>query len=206
MRGSNATNDTFSPAQAGKFNTGQTPPGDGDDGASACTTPTPMWRITPRRRYDSNILLPPSVIAIARTDGRGTHDDHVRGIAHQPQFHTAGQLVSGNDINARPTTKFIVPYLTSVGELAQEADRIDVESAWQFLCRQRIADVDAEQGRELGAVLEQKQSLLLRPIKLLMSAPHLLAGWLSVNRDAFAWEGEHVSWAERLVLATPTTF
>ena len=36
-------------------------------------------------------------------------------------------------------------------------------------------------------MLEQKQSLLLRPIKLLMSAPHLLAGWLGVNRDAFVW-------------------
>ncbi|MBT5208894.1 MAG: biotin carboxylase, partial [Halieaceae bacterium] len=33
----------------------------------------------------------------------------------------------GNEINARPTTKFVVPYLTAVGELAKEAQRVDIE-------------------------------------------------------------------------------
>ena len=34
-------------------------------------------------------------------------------------------------VHARPTTKFIVPYLTAVGELAAGAQKIDLEAAWK---------------------------------------------------------------------------
>lgn len=102
----------------------------------------------------------------------------------------------GNDINARPTTKFIVPYLTAVGELAKEAQRVDIEAAWTLLCRQRIGEASQEHQAALQEVLQNKQSLLLRPIKLLLDSPHLLSGWLSVNEGAFRRDGDHISWAE----------
>ena len=102
----------------------------------------------------------------------------------------------GNEINARPTTKFIVPYLTAVGELAKEAQRVDIEAAWTLLCRQRIGEASQEHQAALQDVLQSKQSLLLRPIKLLLDSPHLLSGWLSVNGGAFQRDGDHISWAE----------
>ncbi|MDG0992455.1 MAG: biotin carboxylase N-terminal domain-containing protein [Luminiphilus sp.] len=102
----------------------------------------------------------------------------------------------GNEINARPTTKFIVPYLTAVGELAKEAQRVDIEAAWTLLSRQRIGEAAPEHQAALQDVLQSKQSLLLRPIKLLLDSPHLLSGWLSVNGGAFQRDGDHISWAE----------
>lgn len=102
----------------------------------------------------------------------------------------------GNDINARPTTKFIVPYLTAVGELAKEAQRVDIEAAWTLLCRQRIDEASQEHQAALQDVLQSKQSLLLRPIKVLLDSPHLLSGWLSVNEGAFQRDGDHIGWAE----------
>ena len=36
-------------------------------------------------------------------------------------------------VHARPTTKFIVPYLTAVGELAAAARKIDLEAAWRVM-------------------------------------------------------------------------
>ena len=41
----------------------------------------------------------------------------------------------GQNINARPTTRFIVPYLTAVGELKQRANNLDLAYAWQQLCK-----------------------------------------------------------------------
>ena len=105
----------------------------------------------------------------------------------------------GNEINARPTTKFIVPYLTAVGELAKEAQRVDIEAAWALLCKQRIDEALPEHQAALQNVLQSKQSLLLRPMKLLLDSPHLLSGWLSVNGGAFQRDGDHISWAENPV-------
>jgi len=213
----NATNDALQPSAGGQIQYwSDAVPGEirDDQGISLHNPDTDVFMdYTLAGAYDSNIAL-----LLTVGDSRTSCYEQMAEVLRMttmrgPELHTNLQfhygLVNwflGNDINARPTTKFIVPYLTSVGELAQEADRVDVESAWQLLCRQRVADVDAEQGRELGGVLEQKQTLLLRPIKLLMSAPHLLAGWLSVNRDAFVWEGEHVSWAENPVELLADTY
>ena len=78
-----------------------------------------------------------------------------------------------------------MPYLTSVGELAQEAGRVDVDVAWRLLCVARLSDAGAVE-QDLQKVLAAKQSLALtRPIKQLMASPHLLSGWLSVNHRAF---------------------
>ena len=41
----------------------------------------------------------------------------------------------GQNINARPTTRFIVPYLTAVGELKQRANNLDLDCAYKQLAR-----------------------------------------------------------------------
>ena len=123
------------------------------------------------------------------------------------QFHYG--LVNwflGSTVNARPTTKFIMPYLTAVGELTQEAGRVDVDVAWQALCKQRTGELPALEAKQLAAVLARKQSLLQRPIKMLMQSPHLLSGWLSVNKQAFRYDGEHLDWAENPIDVLSDTY
>ena len=92
-------------------------------------------------------------------------------------------------VNARPTTKFIVPYLTAVGELASVAREVDLEVAWR-----------AHVGRAFSAsVLETKKTLILRPMMKLLQCPHTLSGWLSANRDSFAIEEKRVRFTENPV-------
>jgi biotin carboxyl carrier protein len=38
----------------------------------------------------------------------------------------------------------------------------------------------------LSTVLDRKQSLLLRPLEELFAQPHMLAGWLAINRNSFS--------------------
>jgi acetyl/propionyl-CoA carboxylase alpha subunit len=91
-------------------------------------------------------------------------------------------------VHARPTTKFIVPYLTAVGELAQDAKKIDLEAAWKVYS-QRNSDTP-------GSVLEAKKTLILRPLQKLLDCPHTLSGWLSANKDAFSVDGDKITFAE----------
>ena len=111
----------------------------------------------------------------------------------------------GRTVNARPTTRFIVPYLTAVGELAQEAGRVDIKIAWEQLCATRVAAAGAE-GAALKSVLAAKESLLIRPIMQLMASPHLLSGWLSQNQHAFRFEQGHFEWADNPVEVLADTY
>ena len=94
-------------------------------------------------------------------------------------------------VHARPTTKFIVPYLTAVGELAAAARKIDLEAAWRGYAR-------ANSSSGVG-VLDAKKTLVLRPIEHLLACPHTLSGWLSANKDAFAFDNGRVSFTENPV-------
>jgi biotin carboxyl carrier protein len=92
----------------------------------------------------------------------------------------------GNNINARPTTRFIVPYLTAVGLLKQKSNNLDLDFAYQQVCKKTLATVKDEEGKSaLLEVLTRKQLLITRPLELLMSEPHILAGWLSLNQKHF---------------------
>jgi biotin carboxyl carrier protein len=94
-------------------------------------------------------------------------------------------------VHARPTTKFIVPYLTAVGELAAAARKIDLEAAWRG-----YAHANSSGG---ARVLDAKKTLVLRPIEKLLACPHTLSGWLSANKDAFAFDNGRVSFTENPV-------
>ena len=93
----------------------------------------------------------------------------------------------GTNVQARPTTKFIVPYLTAVGQLKQAANNIDLDYAYQSiqqLSLSSIADVDSQTA--MTEVIKRKQSLFLRPLKQLLSDPHAFSGWLSLHQQDFS--------------------
>ena len=107
----------------------------------------------------------------------------------------------GNNINARPTTRFIVPYLTAVGLLKQKANNLDLNFAYQQVCNKAMAAVKADEEKSaLLDVLTRKQLLLTRPIESLMAEPHVLAGWLSLNQKHFEVNSKgEIVWLENPV-------
>lgn len=103
-----------------------------------------------------------------------------RDLATNLQFHYG--LVNwfiGNNINARPTTRFIVPYLTSVGELKAASANIDVVHAYAGIEQSMLGNTAADQQAALAETLSHKYSLLKRPLDQLLRSPHQLSGWLS---------------------------
>ncbi len=213
----NATNDALQPSAGGQIHfwsdaiEGEVRD---DQGISLHNPDTDVFmNYTLAGAYDSNIALLLTVGESRSQTYERMSEVIRRTVMRGPELHTNLRfhygLVNwflGNGINARPTTRFIVPYLTSVGELAFESGRLDIDVAWHTLCQRRTEALDGADASSLGAVLSRKQSLLLRPIKLLMSSPHLLAGWLSVNKSAFAYDGEHLSWAENPVELLSDTY
>src|SRR5262249_9993854 len=79
------------------------------------------------------------------------------------------------DAWAKPTTRFVVPYLTAVGELAREARLIDLGYAFQQIARRAAAAVAPEAVDATRRILELKETLLERPIRLLFEEPHFLS-------------------------------
>jgi len=102
----------------------------------------------------------------------------------------------GNNINARPTTRFIVPYLTAVGELKRHANNLDLQHAYQAISRSALEGLEGDAARALADTLQLKETLLLRPLQLLLSEPHVLSGWLSVHRDCYTMIDGRISWNE----------
>ncbi len=153
--------------------------------------------------YDSNIALLLTVgddrlntyermaETIRRTQLRGAD------LATNLEFHYG--LISwiiGQNINARPTTRFIVPYLTAVGELKQQAESLDLQYAWQKIGAATLQGHSGESATALADTLELKQTLLLRPVEYLLAEPHALSGWLSINRDCYTLIDGAISWNE----------
>jgi biotin carboxyl carrier protein len=212
----NATNDALQPSAGGIVEFWSDPiEGEirDDQGISLHNPDTDVFmEYTLAGAYDSNIAL-----LLTVGDSRESAYEHMaevlrvsrlrgKDLATNLAFHYG--LVHwflGRTVNARPTTQFIVPYLTAVGELAQEAGRVDVDVAWQQLCAARVQAAVSDQSA-LQKVLSAKESLLLRPIKQLMASPHLLSGWLSLNQGAFRFEDGHFSWAENPVEVLADTY
>lgn len=127
---------------------------------------------------------------LRRTELRG------KDLATNLQFHYG--LVNwfiGQNVNARPSTRFIVPYLTAVGRLKEAANQIDLPYAFSQIRERYLAGAAGEDHRKAFAeALDRKQSLLLRPLDKLFQQPHALAGWLSRYRHAFTGSGAQVEW------------
>ncbi len=101
------------------------------------------------------------------------------------------------DVWAKPTTKFVVPYLTLVGELAAEARAIDFTHAYQRHAR-HVISMAAQLGDRAAAACRQisdlKETLLGRPIAALVEEPHFLSAWLSQHRNDFGLSDGKVIW------------
>ncbi|MEM8561446.1 MAG: biotin/lipoyl-containing protein [Pseudomonadota bacterium] len=169
--------------------------------------------------YDSNIALLLTVgdsrldtyhnmaETIRQTRMRGTD------LATNLEFHYG--LVNwfiAQNVNARPTTRFIVPYLTAVGELKQCANSLDIDYAYRSIGDRMLQDVDAaatggeKSAAALADALQLKETLLLRPLETLLSEPHVLSGWLSINRDCYTLIDDKISWNENPIELLADTY
>lgn len=213
----NATNQALQPSAGGVIE-GWSDALDGeirdDQGISLHNPDTDVFmKYTLAGAYDSNIALLLTVgdtrletyermaEVIRRTRMRG------KDLATNLEFHYG--LVNwfiGQNINARPTTRFIVPYLTAVGELKAQADKLDIEYAWQQISRAALNEQGDESAKALKSSLELKSTLLLRPLERLLAEPHILAGWLSINRDCYTLIDGKVSWNENPVEMLADTY
>jgi acetyl/propionyl-CoA carboxylase alpha subunit len=99
----------------------------------------------------------------------------------------------GNGINARPSTSFIVPYLTAVGLLKEQANQIDLDVAFAEI-RQRYVTAGGENGKAWADALDSKKLLLIRPLERLFAEPHYMSGWLSMNKDSLRIVNGEIQW------------
>jgi acetyl/propionyl-CoA carboxylase alpha subunit len=150
--------------------------------------------------YDSNI-------ALLLTTGDSRLDSYERlaeiirvtnlrgkDLATNLEFHYG--LVNwfiGNNINARPSTSFIVPYLTAVGQLKDVANQIDLKFAFNQIRARYLAGSGDDKAAFTNA-LDRKQALLIRPVEALFAQPHTLAGWLSLNQDNYQEQDGKIHW------------
>ena len=156
--------------------------------------------------YDSNIALLLNV-GTTRLDTYQRMAEIIRSttlkgkdLATNLEFHYG--LVNwfiGNGINARPTTRFIVPYLTAVGQLKEAANQIDLSFAYRKIRGDYLSQCDADNKAAYAQALDRKTVLLLRPLQILFAEPHQLSGWLSVNQHNFAIDGDKISWLKNPV-------
>jgi acetyl/propionyl-CoA carboxylase alpha subunit len=102
------------------------------------------------------------------------------------------------DVHARPTTRFVLPYLALVGSLAEESQRIDLAAAWAGVCahheRRAKASGDPAMLAAVRRVGQVKETLMLRPLQALLAEPHMLSAWLSFNGARYTVEGGAVRW------------
>jgi biotin carboxyl carrier protein len=157
--------------------------------------------------YDSNI-------ALLLTNGEDRLDSYIhlsrvlgntslRGVnlATNLQFHYG--LVNwfiGQNVMAKPTTRFVVPYLTLVGQLKEEGNKLDTAVAFQEMKKHYAAQIaasapnDPAAAKAMGEVIDRKFTLLTRAMDKLLQDPHLLSGWLSLNRKNYRIDGGKVIW------------
>ena len=110
----------------------------------------------------------------------------------------------GQNINARPTTRFIVPYLTAVGELKEQANSIDLSYAYKQISRSLMVGVEGGAASALGETLQMKESLLLRPLQRLLDQSFICDQ--STFADTFTSNfklGLHQKHAPRIFCAEP---
>jgi len=157
--------------------------------------------------YDSNIALLltkgedrlASYLHLSKVLGKTT----LRGtdLATNLEFHYG--LVNwfiGQNVMAKPTTRFVVPYLTLIGQLKEESQKLDTVFAFiqtKKAYAKRMAEQfpdDPKAGKEMSAILDRKGLLVTRPMDKLLEDPHLLSGWLSLNRKNFSIEKGKVIW------------
>lgn len=165
--------------------------------------------------YDSNIAL-----LLTKGEDRLASYEHLskvlrstvlRGsnLATNLEFHYG--LVNwfiGNNVMAKPTTRFVVPYLTLVGRLKEEANKIDEVFAFLAMKKhygKQCLDDPAEK-KAVSDTLDRKGTLLTRPLERLLKDPHLLSGWLSLNKNNYKLENGKIIWLRNPLVMIAETY
>ncbi len=200
----NATDRALSPAAGGVIVSWSDPsPGEirDDQGISIKNPDTGLFmRYRLAGAYDSNVAL-----LLATGHDRAESWDQltevlrrtsIRGIdlATNREF-LYGMMVwfGSRDPWAKPTTKFVVPYLTLVGELAREAGALDLD----WICGEvprRLVAAAGDGAAATRAALARKETLVARPLRMLLEEPHHLSAWLSRHRGDHEVREGRVAW------------
>lgn len=153
--------------------------------------------------YDSNIAL-----LVTTGDDRKASFERLlevlrRTILRGPDLQTNLTFHYGlvswflaNGVDAQPTTGFVVPYLTLVGQLRNEANEIDLNYAYDRICSQYLTEAGADEAAQKATreTVQLKRTLIQRPTLMLLEEPHLLSAWLSKHRADFEVNRRRVSW------------
>lgn len=211
----NATDDSLSPHAGGMIRF-WSPPIEGeirdDQGVSMLNPDTNQFMFYKvAGAYDSNI-------ALLLTRGEDRWDSYgflskvirkttLRGTQLATNLHFHYGLVSwfiGRNVMAKPTTRFVVPYLTLVGTLKEEANKLDVVYAFLQMKKHYAAKIKSDYAddpelmakalKNMSEILDRKGTLVTRPMEILLQDPHLLSGWLSLNTINFRIENNQVLW------------
>ncbi|MCX4241909.1 ATP-binding protein [Paraliomyxa miuraensis] len=137
--------------------------------------------------------------SVLRGDDLQTNLDFHYGLVH---------WFIGHGIQARPTTRFVVPYVTAVGLLREQARQVDVGHAFGRIRHGHVAAAGDDEGlsRATANALDRKRSLLTRPIERLFERPHVMAGWLSRHRKHFDVRDGKVTWLENPMKVLADTY
>ena len=191
-----------------------------DQGISLVNPDTGMFmRYRVAGAYDSNI-------ALLLTKGEDRLDSYLhlakvlrkttlRGtdLGTNLEFHYG--LVNwflGNNVMAKPTTRYVVPYLTLVGTLKEQCNKIDPVYAFLQMKKEygkRMASQfpdDPSVGKTISQILDRKGTLVTRPMERLLEDPHLLSGWLSINRGNFRIDDGKVVWLRNPLMILSETY
>ena len=165
--------------------------------------------------YDSNIAL-----LVTTGDDRRDSYENLREVLRctvlrGPDLQTNLQFHYGlvhwflaNGVDAKPTTRFVVPYLTLVGELLNEANEIDADYAYDRLCAQYLKAVssDPAAAKATNDLSILKKTLLGRPLGRILRQPHLLSAWLSSNKSNFEVKKGRVNWLRNPLCVLADTY
>jgi len=215
----NATDCSLSPSAGGVIRNWSKPiEGEIRDDQGICTANPDtglFMRYNVSGAYDSNIAL-----LLTKGDDRQASYEHLatvlrntvlRGsnLATNLEFHYG--LVNwflGQNVMAKPTTRYVVPYLTLVGKLKEEAQKIDVVYAFISMKKHfaKLYGQDKAIAKAVSETLDRKGTLLTRPMEVLLNDPHLLSGWLSINRKNFSTKDGKLVWLRNPLVVLEETY
>ncbi|HCB38203.1 MAG TPA: biotin carboxylase, partial [Gammaproteobacteria bacterium] len=172
--------------------------------------------------YDSNIALLLSV-GSNRVDSYNAMAELLRrtkmsgeNLSTNLQFHYG--LVHwflAENVHAKSTTKFVMPYLTLVGLVKEANADFDLEYAFNHakaIYKKQVAEAhgtgDSLQAamQAIDAAMERKHTLLLRALDILTRNPHVFSGWLSLNKANVQFDGDKVVWTRNPIQVLDETY
>ncbi|MDY0185155.1 MAG: biotin/lipoyl-containing protein [Desulfuromonadaceae bacterium] len=215
----NATDASLSPSAGGVIRYWSDPiEGEIRDDQGICTANPDtgqFMRYTVSGAYDSNIAL-----LLTKADDRLASFKHLSEVLRRTTLYGTNMATNlefhyglvnwfiGNNVMAKPTTRFVVPYLTLMGCLKQEAAKVDPVVAFLSLKKRYVAAHadNPEVKKAISDILDRNGTLLTRPLQIILKDPHLLSGWLSLNRKNFCMEKRKLKWLRNPLLIIAETY